>query len=296
MWYLCMLGHTKASGILMHWGGFRVKLWLTFLSFQMGLWCQVAVTPYAQWGPMRQRDQWESGVWSGTKWSPVSVGIVREAWDWWGGDERWRCQGTDSHWALDQLKRPTREDGGPSPPHLFGMFWRGETGERENMGKGQDCSPSVSLNKTLRVYCSRLPHPGGWLSTGLRVWMHARHCEPTPSFCYLKAKMCALLWWIVSQDWFGCLKGVTFCVTTPMLDLTRIPDTQQNIGISSLRSWWTIAQLIVSTETNWKPAQTLSFIITKMAILHYKKLTGIMPISAECGCALCVLMGDWKPI
>ncbi len=81
--------------------GDRGRLWLKFLSFR-GLCCQVAVMPHAQWGAMRQGYYWGSGVGFGTKWSPVSAGMVTEAWDWWGGDERRRCQGTDTHSEWDQ--------------------------------------------------------------------------------------------------------------------------------------------------------------------------------------------------
>lgn len=80
-WYFDMLGDADASsnGVLMHQGD-RGRLWLKFLSFR-GLCCQVAVTPHAQWEAMMQGDYWGSGAGFGTKWSPVSAGMVTEAWD-----------------------------------------------------------------------------------------------------------------------------------------------------------------------------------------------------------------------
>lgn len=61
--------------------GYKGGLWLKFRSAFRGLCCHVAVMPHAELGAIRQGDYWGSGVDFGTKWSPVSAGMVTEAWD-----------------------------------------------------------------------------------------------------------------------------------------------------------------------------------------------------------------------
>lgn len=126
------------GGMLPSWGhwcfkavGDRMRLWLKFLSFR-GLCCQVAVTPHAQWGAMRQGDL--VGKWGGL-WDKVEPCLCGDGhrgtglMGWWWETE---MSGKQTPIQSETSKRGLMGNYG-AHHHLRSLAWVGE----EELGEGR---------------------------------------------------------------------------------------------------------------------------------------------------------------